>query len=212
MMKILINYSSINTKECIMKKLLFSLVVFSVLFVIGCQENSIIDPVLTEPINTVQKPEGTLTRGTIPLQGLLVVPGMLNVFASIEGRIDYTHEVVLIDPIRVPPVPQYNVLLTLSVNAVLTIPDLPGHNTWRITSDPEEVVCVLIGGAYRFERSYLVQGRDDGLALVCKYTVTTDGVSLDARWLAFSDGDGINKIGLPSDTLTYPPVRVDLIQ
>ena len=100
-----------------MKNLFLTIAVFSVLFLIGCQENSITDPISTELVNKDQISAGTLTSGTIPLEGLLVVPGMGQTYYFIEGVINYTHELVMQDPI--PPAQQYNVHLNLSVSADL---------------------------------------------------------------------------------------------
>jgi hypothetical protein len=169
-----------------MKKLFFSLVVFSVLFVIGCQENSITDPVSIEATNKVQTQDGITSGGTIPLEGILVHHGGFSSYYSIEGNIEYTHELVLLDPI--PPAVQSYVRLHLSVNAVLTDPDLPGRNSWTISSESEDVFYVSEDGIYILEKSFPVLDRIDGLVLVCRFLVTTDGVGLNAKWLS-SAGD-----------------------
>ena len=168
-----------------MKKLLFSPVVFSVLLIIGCQENSITDPVSIETTNKSQNQEGSISRGTIPLEGILVHHGGFNSYYSIEGSIEYTHELILFDP--KPPSPQYNVYLNLSVDAILTNPDLPGRNSWTISSESEDVFYVSEDGIYILEKSFPVLDRNDGLALVCRFLVTTDGVGLNAKWLSSSN-------------------------
>ena len=173
-----------------MKKLLISLVVFSVLFVIGCQENSITDPTSVESINKSQNLEGD-THGTIPLDGILVVPGLGNSYYSIEGDISYTHALVLVDP--APPAPQYYVSLNLSVNAVLTNPDMSGNNSWIISGETEDVFYVSEDGIYLLVKYFPVQRREDGLTLVCRFLVTTDGVGLNAMWLSFGADIPINK-------------------
>lgn len=162
-----------------MKKLLSSLVVFSVLFIIGCQENSITDPVSTESINKNQTTGETFTSGVIPLEGLLVVPGGFQTYYSIEGQINFTHELVLLDP--APPAPQYYIDLGLTVRAVLTD---EGYNTFTISSTSQDNIYVSDDGIYILEKSFTVLGRNDGLTLVCKFLVTTDGVGLNAMWLA----------------------------
>ena len=101
-----------------MKKLLISFVIFSALFIIGCQENSITDPVSTEAVNKNQTKGGTITSGVIPLEGVLVITGGFQSYYSLEGQINYTHELVPLDPI--PPAPQYYINLNLSVRANLT--------------------------------------------------------------------------------------------
>ena len=168
-----------------MKKLLISLVVFSVLFVIGCQENSITDPVSTGSVQKVQTTGETFTSGVIPLEGLLLVPGGFQTYYSIEGQINYTHELLLIEPIP----PQYYIDLNLSVRAGLTDEE---HNAFRISSRSEDIVYVSEEGIYLLEKSFPVLGRNDGMVLVCRFFVTTDGVGLNAMWLAFNDNQGIN--------------------
>jgi hypothetical protein len=167
-----------------MKKFFFSLVVFSVLFIVGCQENSITDPVSIETTNKAQNQEGITSGGTIPLEGILVQHGGFNTYYSIEGTINYTHELLLLNR---PPAPQYNVQLNLTVEAVLTNPDLPGRNTWTISSESEDVFYVSEDGIYILEKSFPVLDRNDGLVLVCRFLVTTDGVGLNAKWLSSSN-------------------------
>ena len=81
-----------------MKKLLFSLVVFSVLFITGCQENSLTDPFSNESPNKMQSAGGEITHGSIPLEGILEVQGSDNLYNTINGRINYIHEIVQVDP------------------------------------------------------------------------------------------------------------------
>ena len=188
-----------------MKKLLISLVVFSVLFITGCQENSITDPVSTESINKNQTTSETFTSGVIPLEGLLVVPGGFQSYYDIQGQINYTHELLLIEPIP----PQYYIDLNLSASATLTD---DGNNTFRISSTSEDNIYVSDDDISLLEKSFPVLGRNDGMVLVCRFLVTTDGIGLSSMWLAFNDDRGINKNSVPGDTLTYPPVRIDVVQ
>jgi len=106
-----------------------------------------------------------------------------------------------------PPAPQYYVDLNLSVRANLTD---ESHNSFRISSVSEDNIYILQNGRYLLEKSFPVIGRNDGLTLVCNFIVTTGGVSLYSRWLAFYYDDRINKNITPGDTLlTSPPVRID---
>jgi hypothetical protein len=190
-----------------MKQLLSSLVLFFVLFITGCQENSITDPVSTESIKKDQTTGDPLTSGVIPLEGILVVPGGFQTYYSIEGQINYTHELVPLDP--APPAPQYYIDLTLSVRAALTD---GGNNAFRISSQSEDTIYDSGDRTYILQKSFPVLGRNDGMVLICRFLVTTDGIELTAKWLAFSDDHGINKNTVPGDTVTYPPIRIDMIQ
>lgn len=190
-----------------MKKLLSSLIVFPVLFVIGCQENSITDPVSTGSINKNQTPGWTVTSGVIPLEGLLMIPGGFQSYYTIKGQINYTHELVLLDPM--PPAPQYYVDLNLSVRANLTD---ESHNTFRISSTSEDNIYVLENGRYFLVKSFPVIGRNDGLTLVCSFIVTTGGIGLYSTRLALGDDIWINKNSTPRSNVTYPPVVDDVVE
>ncbi|OGU64265.1 MAG: hypothetical protein A2W30_02350 [Ignavibacteria bacterium RBG_16_36_9] len=165
-----------------MKNLLLTLSVFSVLLLIGCQENSITDPILTESVQKVQTTGENLISGSIPLEGLLVIHGGFQTYYSISGQIDYTHELVLLDP--APPAPQYYIDLNLSVIATLTD---EGHNAFRISSQSEDNIYVSEDGIYILEKSFPVLGRNDGMVLVCRFLVTTDGIGLNSMWLDFTN-------------------------
>ena len=189
-----------------MKQLLSSLVLFFVLFITGCQENSITDPILTESVQKVQTTGEAFTSGVIPLEGLLIIPGGFQSYFSIRGEINYTHELVLIDPI--PPAPQYYIDLSLSVRAVLT----DGSNTFTILTSSEDNIYVSEDGIYILEKSFSVLGRNDGMVLVCSFLLTTEGIGLNSMWLEINANHGINKSSVPGGTETYPPVEINGVE
>lgn len=193
-----------------MKNLFLTIAVFSVLFLIGCQENSITDPISTESVNKDQISAGTLTSGTVSLEGLLVVPGKGQTYYSIQGVINYTHELVLLDPI--PPAAQSYVDLNLSAKANLNDVSTTERNTLSISSESEEFIYVSEEGIFILEKSFPVHGSNDGLALVCRFLVTTDGVGLIDKWLVVNAEDELNKSSTPSDLVTYPPVEINVFQ
>ncbi len=164
-----------------MKKFYFSFAVLSILFVLGCQDNSIIDPVLPENLDKDQISGGTIIQGTIPLEGLLDVHGLNNTFYFIYGNVDYLHELVLVDPI--PPAPQYYVELELNINASLSNPDTQNENNLTISGQSTDIFYVSEEGIYLLEKSFPVQGVSNGMVLVCRFLVTTDGVGLNEMWL-----------------------------
>ena len=191
-----------------MKKLFLSFVVFSVLLLIGCQENPITDPVSSQTVNKNQNTEGNIIRGSTPLSGILANPGGgFNSFLELDGQIDFTHEKVYIS---VPPLPRYDISLKLDVNATLTDPQSPKQDSWTISSKSEDVFHVSEEGMYILEKSYPVQDRRDGMVLVCKFIVTTDGVVLNDKWLAFEGTNGLNKVNFPH--ITFPPVKSTEVQ
>ena len=175
-----------------MKNLLLTTAFLTALLLIGCQENSITDPVTKDHVNKSQSQGGNISQGTFTLDGILVNPAnVFNPYYTTEGSIDYRHELVLLDP--QPPAPQSYVSLNLVINAVLIDTGLPGHNTWIISAESDDMLYVSEEGIYLLEKSFPVQRREDGLALVCRFLVTTDGVGFSGMWLAVNSDLTLNK-------------------
>lgn len=162
-----------------MRKISLFLVISTVLFLIGCENNSITDPGSADTIKKNELSNGNTTRGSIPLDRMLVIPGMGNDYYQIKGSINYTDELIKQIPNFIPD--KYDVKLDISVNAQLT--DIyssdPKYKTWSISSDSEDLVYVSREGIFILEKSYPVIGRKDNLKLVCTFIITTDGVGLD---------------------------------
>ena len=171
-----------------MKKLFLTTVVFSVLVITGCQENSITDPIVDMGQQDLQKNDDPLVhRGFIDLDGILEVPGQPNSFLEINGQVGYVHELFLVDPI--PPAPQHYVSLSLQVNAELMDPFSPEDPIWTISDKTEDVIYVSEEGIYLLEKYYSIQDREDGLLLACRFLVTNDGVGLNVMWLVIPEGN-----------------------
>ena len=165
-----------------MKNLLLTLSAFSVLFLIGCQENSITDPIQDTELQKTDNP--SVLTGTMILEGLLEIPNQPNSYLSINGQADYVHELFLVDPI--PPAPQYYISLHLNVNAELT--EISSVDpTYSISALSEDIFYVSEEGIYLLEKTFSIQGRNDGLVLVCRFLVTTDGIGLNSMWLDFTN-------------------------
>ena len=194
-----------------MKNLFLPITVFSVLLLLSCQENSLTDPVIMDPVNKSQSQNGNISQGTFTLDGILLNPAnVFNSYFTIEGRIDYIHELVLLDPL--PPAPQSYVNLNLVVNAVLIDTDLPGHNTWIIGVESDDMLYVSEEGIYVLEKSFPAQGREDGLALVCRFLVSTDGVGFSGMWLSINSDIQIDETGTMTDMLTYPSKSIEVLE
>jgi hypothetical protein len=171
-----------------MKNLFLTIVVFSVLLLIGCQENSITDPIQDIGKQEIQKTDDpSVLSGTITLEGRLEIPNLPNSFLQITGQIVYIHRIELLDPI--PPAPQYYVSLSLSVNADLIDPFSPTDPVWTITDKSTDVIYVSEEGIYLLDKTFPIQDRSDGMVLVCRFLVTTDGVGLNEMWLAVPEGN-----------------------
>jgi hypothetical protein len=186
-----------------MKNLFLTIVVFSVLLLIGCQENSITDPVQQE----LQKTDDpSILRGTILLEGILEVPNLPNSYLSINGQVGYVHRIELLDPISTAT--QHNVSLSLQVNAGLSDPYSERHPYWLISSKSQDIIYVSEDGIYQFVTSFPIQDRSDGMVLVCSFLVTTEGVSLSAMWLAAQE-DTFNKTIELDPPVSLPPVLIN---
>lgn len=122
-------------------------------------------------------------RGSITLEGILVLPIMFNIYYSIDGQIDYTLEVSAGDP----DAQQDNAKLNLSVKAVLT-GDVPGEE-YYISEETETVLNIPQDDILKLEESFPVQGSIEDLRLVCRFLVSRESVVLDARWLKVGDND-----------------------
>ena len=178
-----------------MKKLFLTLVTFSILFVIGCQENSITDPLTVEPTNKVQQTDPS-NQGTITLDRMLTDPyPVMNSYFIINGAIEYEHTLVYLDPI--PPNPQYVVSLNLSVTADLTYfctvcePQTSDVSAGTISNESNDEISISIweDEIFLLEKSFPIQGREDGMVLKCTCHVTTIGVGLEEMWLELPDGN-----------------------
>jgi hypothetical protein len=162
-----------------MKRIFLALVISTVLFLMGCEKNSINDPNSAGTVGKNEFSNGNTTRGSISLDRILVIYGMGNDYYQIKGNINYTNELIKQYPDQTAE--RYDVKLDISVNAQLS--DIyssdPKNKNWTISSDSEDLVYVSREGIYVLYRSYPVIGRKDNLQLVCTFIVTTDGVGLD---------------------------------
>ena len=163
-----------------MKNLFLTIVVFSVLLFIGCQENSITDSGSTEA-NKGQALGKTNTVQYIPLEDQLQDPIDLTNYVTITGMIAYEHELVFHDPI--PPAPQYHISVNLSVQAVISDGDQPVEIEGLVNGTSQDIFYVSEEGIYILERYYEVTGMTDGMVLFCRFLVTTDGLGLNSMWL-----------------------------
>ena len=164
-----------------MKNLFLSFVVFSVLLLIGCQENSITDPVTTKELNKGLKSEKTNSTGYIPLGDQLQDPRNPSNYLNVNGVIEYEHKLIIVDPI--PPAPQYYVSVSLSIEAAITSNDQPAGIQGLVSTTSEDVFYVSEEGIYTLDKVYEVEGLTEGMMLICRFFVTTDGLGLHSMWL-----------------------------
>jgi hypothetical protein len=193
-----------------MKNFFLTIVVFSVLLFIGCQDNSIVDPIPETELEKTYNP--LVNQGIFELRRILVFPGSFQSYYLIEGQINYTHELMLLDP--QPPAPQHYVSLSLNVNADVRDPYSPTDPIWTITSTSEDMIYVSEDGIYLLEKYFTIQGREDGMLLMCRFLVTTDGVGLNEMWLVVPE-ENIQLADLyksnDNDPQTLPPVKRNVL-
>jgi hypothetical protein len=173
-----------------MKNLIISLAAASVLFVIGCQENSIIDPIANESSNKVQaETPDTYLRGTILLEGVLRDPYPVgNSFYRINGEIEFEQRFVNAEPIT--QLSKRYAALYFTTNAHLSY-------FCTVCSPPEDDVLagiisevsedyVPLGGNYvsLLEKTFKIQGRTDSMVLKVRFLVSNSGVEMSSMWLA----------------------------
>ncbi|RKY90161.1 MAG: hypothetical protein DRQ01_09630 [Ignavibacteriae bacterium] len=165
-----------------MKKFLLTLVSLFFLFTIGCQENSLIEPLTSEVAEKENFQEDTYLHGFIKLDGMLADPSRpFNCCLEIRGEIEYEHRIIYLDPDQ--PSSQYYVSLNLAIEAELLDPYSPTTTPWVINEISTDKIDVQPEQVQSLIKYFRVQGRDDTMFLVCKFIVTTDYVTLDGMWL-----------------------------
>jgi hypothetical protein len=158
-----------------MKKLLLTAVVFSVLFIIGCQENSI-----TDPVGTLEKRSNTDTREIIQMNFMIDDP--LAGKVELVGEVYYTHELANSDHRS----SQFLVSVSLELNVQLF--DMLGgtHPEWSSSGKSEDSMYISEEGIYILQKAYSITNRDD-VVLIVQYLVTTEGVGIPNCWLELID-------------------------
>ena len=158
-----------------MKKLFLTTVAFSVLLLIGCQENSI-----TEPVGTLEKTGNSVSREIIHINFFVEDP--LAGRSELVGDVYYTHELLNSDQHS----DLFLVSVTLELNAQLF--DMLGmmHPDWSSSGKSEDSMYISEEGIYILQKAYRITNRDD-VVLVVQYLVTTEGVGVPNCWLEIID-------------------------
>ncbi len=158
-----------------MKKLFLITLAFFVLFVMGCQENSI-----TEPVGTLEKTGISVSREIIHINFFLEDP--LAGRSELVGDVYYTHELLNSDQHS----NLFLVSVTLELNAQMN--DMLGmmHLDWSSSGKSEDSMYISEEGIYILQKAYSITNRDD-VVLVVQYLVTTEGVGVPNCWLEIID-------------------------
>ena len=183
-----------------MKTLFLILTALSLAFFIGCQENSITDPVVNGPVNKNQAAApDKYFQGTIPLEHLLADPyPTTNTFYRITGQIDYRFKIYFADPI--PPAPQRYLSVRFETNAdlqyICTVcpPNEEDQLAGFIAEVSEDYIPLSGNRSSLFEKTFSIQGREDGMVLKVKFLVTDNRIELNAMWLALPNANQVATI------------------
>jgi len=159
-----------------MKKFSLIIVVFSVLLLLGCQENSV-----TDPVSTLEKPGRLVTMETIQLH--FVIEDPIGGSSEFVGEVNYTLELVKNSQ-------QINTqsLVSVGIEMNSTLADRLGrtHPEWSSSGRSKESFYVSEEGIYIFEKTYNITNRED-VVLVVQYLATTEGIGVPNVWLAQID-------------------------
>ena len=169
-----------------MKTLFISIVALFFAFLIGCQENSITDPVMdntgteftTPTASDIDKDLISTYPGVIILEGMLYDPShQLNSFAEIKGIVKYRLDQINTD--KRPPRPAIKV--QLYVNAAIRGYHTGHNRPWTVNKAAEDIVYMspTAQSVYFLEKSFRVSNSCCApLNLVLKFQVDEKVVTL----------------------------------
>jgi hypothetical protein len=159
-------------------KNIFFLVAFSAtILLIGCNDNSINNPVSPDISN---KPAlaNTTQNGSIRLDQKLIDPGRFGGEVQLTGAINYIEELLNQDPVNTAN--SNDAKIDISINASLTEknPSTGTADAWKVKSTSVNQVNVTARDPNDLVKTYMLQGTSQGMKLVVTYSITTDGVQL----------------------------------
>ncbi|MBT8377967.1 MAG: hypothetical protein KJN64_01915 [Ignavibacteria bacterium] len=190
-----------------MKTLLSSAAAIFILLLIGCQESSITDPVMSKTAGTNLNADFSYNHNFIKFDRILVDPSApLRNYLQIKGEVEYEHRVVLLDPMQ--PAPQEYIQLRMSMSAEIKDPNSPLDIIWTVEGESEDIIYVKNDNVEVLLKNYFIEGRDDGMSLVVRFYVSNDGLQLNSMWLDLNVDKKFDKNSTPPDTITYPPVQI----
>ena len=182
-----------------MKKILFSAVVSSfLLLLIGCQDNSINNPVSPQTLNKQSSTiigknmPGSISagkiHGIIPVETKLGDPNQANRSYILKGTFNYTESTIKQDikPVLSTASEEKDLRIELGVDATLTqvgtsaIDNKNNPYKFNLSSKSISVVTFNAKGKSDLIKYYPVFNKFDDLELVCRFTVTSDGLRLDS--------------------------------
>ena len=173
--------------------LVLFLAVFSVLFVIGCQENTITGPPVTEFSETQSGTSVTADKNLpqdykkypniIKFKRVLNLANSPNTYFIVAGTIKVDQKIH--NPDSNPPSEEYRVTVSLAIDAEMNEMEY-GRTCWFIKESTKNTVDLAKGEEISLVKYYKVKGRSDEMLLACKFEFTLDGVDLQGMWITFS--------------------------
>jgi len=156
-----------------MKRTVYLLALFLLLFAFGCSElpptgPAGVDKELSKP-NT-QEIIKIDNKVEDPLYGFTQVIGELNCYHELVGSQSDNNNNVLL------------VRVQLDLNAQLYDRFGKYHLDWRVSGENSSLVFVPEGEAVLLKITYPIYNRDDSV-LIVQYRITTDGVDISKMWL-----------------------------
>jgi hypothetical protein len=172
-----------------MKKLFISLVIVSVIIVIGCSENAITDPTLNESVNKVNP--GSDFHGIIPIENLLNDPYPVgNSFYKIIGQIEYRITEKNLD--QNPAAVTRDISINLEFNADLqhfctVCQPLVQDDLWGFISETTDFsIRITQNTVMTLEKRFSIQGSENGMMLNVRLSVSNNKIELITVWLSLS--------------------------
>ena len=153
-----------------MKTFFVTLIAFSLVLIIGCQENTV-----NEPADVLLKhDDNPVTANKLKLNYELSDP--LYGYSRVSGSVSYVHQIInrAMNPVG---------LSEISIHIVMDseLDDLLGmvHLEWSIQGRSNDIVYVSEDGILLLEKCYQITNRSDVVLLV-KYLVTTNGIGISS--------------------------------
>ena len=175
-----------------MKNLFLFFVAISVLFVIGCQDSTITDPLFTESDEVLAVTNVTADKNLpqdykkypniIKFKRVLNLVHSSNTYFIVAGTIEV--DLKIHNPDSNPPGEEYRVTVSLAIDAEMNEMEY-GRTCWFIKESTKNTVDLAKGEEISLVNYYKVKGRSDGMLLACKFEFTLDGVALQGLWITF---------------------------
>lgn len=165
-----------------MKLAMFCATLFAAVLAAGCQDNT-----MTGPAESVVSPASPLgrdiTTNTLSINTVLREPGAaFNSFVAVSGQVQYTTQLVPLDP--APPNPQFAVAVELNIQMDLAPYESNGP-VWGVLASSEDWVPFSDDADHSLSltKRYTIEGRSDDATLNIRFIVNEASVSVDRMWL-----------------------------